>query len=805
MVLQIDGSHVLELDERVAQDVMRHYKDLEDSGKLPSRQELATYYRTFRNKFGPEQLASLDGETLLNTMHSHGTTDSLVYWIEFKNDDELPAIFGSISGGSAYKFGLFRRKESGVWITGTPQAPKEISVEEAIVLARQHRDDLIRGCELLDHLPEHADLAAYERLQQDMSRLASSVYNSAWGHKYFSLLYPDKIDDFHSPEYARFHLIKLLLAPPATDGRYITAAYYVAIAHQLQIPVHNLTKVLNERDGRNLHNYWRIGTSGYDDGAPKEGWPAMRDGNCCAIGWSPVGDLSSLTKDDAGVQALVQKLQASYPDRTSAVIGKFRRQLFDFRHNIAIGDLILACDGVTVLGIGQVIGTYEYAAGEKFPHRLPVEWLSIEEWKLSMQNGSFEGKLISVYKMKQPENLINAEKYILEEDKSDGNPPSPKPPITGNQPPEPPKPLPLLTGLMARIQATLARKGQVILYGPPGTGKTYWAESTARELAARSCFKLPFADLTPEQKLTIIGDSQELAGHVRICCFHPAYGYEDFLEGFRPDTANGQMQFAPRAGLFKQLCHDAAQQPKENFYLIIDEINRGDIPRIFGELLLVLEKDKRGKSILLPLTRQQFQVPPNVFILGTMNTADRSIALLDTALRRRFGFIELLPDSSALKKAEVSGIPLGLWLEALNSRICQHVGRDARNLQIGHAYLMEKGLPIEDLAILARVIQDDILPLLEEYCYEDYARLEKIMGSGLIDAKAQVVRHELFEPAQQDGLVQALLAPSPEILTSAQAIAIEEQQAALNEAEENDASLENLEDGEAEQNDGQAQ
>jgi 5-methylcytosine-specific restriction protein B len=339
---------------------------------------------------------------------------------------------------------------------------------------------------------------------------------------------------------------------------------------------------------------------------------------------------------------------------------------------------------------------------------------------------------------------------------------------------------------MRRIQAVLERKGQVILYGPPGTGKTYWAERTGCELAARTSFGAPFDHLTSEQKMDLRGDGDTRRGKVRTCCFHPAYGYEDFLEGFRPEATNGHMQFVPQDGIFKQLCKDASASPHEKFYLIIDEMNRGDIPRIFGELLMVLEKDKRGKSLLLPLTKQPFQVPDNVYLIGTMNTADRSIALLDTALRRRFGFIELMPDTELLKNTEAGGIPLAAWLESLNGRIRQYVGRDARNLQIGHAYFMQRGRPIADVATLARVVQEDILPLLEEYCYEDYIKLEQIMGSGLVDAKAQVIRHSLFDPSQQENLVQALLAPCPEVTTSAQAVAAEEQQEAIQEDESSD-------------------
>jgi 5-methylcytosine-specific restriction enzyme B len=429
---------------------------------------------------------------------------------------------------------------------------------------------------------------------------------------------------------------------------------------------------------------------------------------------------------------------------------------------------------------------YDPSYNPDFSHLHPVEWLSLEEWQQPDQQPDIEGKLTTVYKMKRDANLLEAERRIYGRE----------PIIITKTPVQPAESttlqlstLPRLTGIPARIQAILERKGQVILYGPPGTGKTYWAENAARELAARSNFRKTFEQLTDEQKALVLGDGDQPGGIVRMCSFHPAYGYEDFLEGFRPEPVNGQMHFILRDGIFKKLCNDAQAQPDHKFYLIIDEINRGDIPRIFGELLTVLEKDKRGKAILLPLTGSPFRVPGNVSIIGTMNTADRSIALLDTALRRRFGFIELMPDISILGDAMVGEIPLGPWLKALNERICEFVGRDARNLQIGHAYLLEKGRPVGDFATFAKMLREDILPLLEEYCYEDYATLEKILGSSLIDGQKQQVRQELFDSSNRSLLVQALLAPTPDMITSTQALT-SAAQAVDEEEEENDEDSE---------------
>lgn len=172
-----------------------------------------------------------------------------------------------------------------------------------------------------------------------------------------------------------------------------------------------------------------------------------------------------------------------------------------------------------------------------------------------------------------------------------------------------------------------------------------------------------------------------------------------------------------------------------------------------------------------------------------MNTSDRSIALLDTALRRRFGFIELMPDPVALGTAQVANtIPLGPWLAALNERIRNHVRRDARNLQVGHAYLMESGKPVTDFARFSRILAEDIFPLLEEYCYENYGMLCQLLGQALVDEQNQRIRNELFMPDRRDDLIHALLAPFPEIATSTAAIAAEQ---AEPEADSEEAAEEN--------------
>ena len=226
--------------------------------------------------------------------------------------------------------------------------------------------------------------------------------------------------------------------------------------------------------------------------------------------------------------------------------------------------------------------------------------------------------------------------------------------------------------------------------------------------------------------------------------FHPSYTYEDFVEGYRPvPSASGEgLQLALVDGVFKQVCQAASADPDQRYVLLIDEINRGNIPKIFGELITLLEKDKRGLHLQLPQSGSSFAVPPNVHIIATMNTADRSIHLLDTALRRRFAFLELLPDAEVLDGATVGPLALDTFLENLNDRIRERVGREK---QIGHALFFDGGGVIDTPEKFAAVFRHELLPLVQEYLYEDYRELEAILGP-VIDVSTQRPSANLDDP-----------------------------------------------------------
>jgi 5-methylcytosine-specific restriction enzyme B len=257
---------------------------------------------------------------------------------------------------------------------------------------------------------------------------------------------------------------------------------------------------------------------------------------------------------------------------------------------------------------------------------------------------------------------------------------------------------------LKRARGLLQMKRQLILQGVPGTGKTHVARCLARLLTAGR------------------------AGAVRLVQFHPAYSYEEFVEGIKARSVDVggryEMTYPVEPGLLCQFAAEAEQRPSEPFVLLIDEINRGNLPRIFGELLYLLEY--RGQSIDLPYSRRSFRLPANLYLIGTMNATDRSVAQIDRALRRRFSFLEMPPDASVLaawfgaytpaSDANFADSVINL-LTRLNTRLSADLGSQA---QIGHSYFMVPGL---DEAKLRIVWRHHVQPLLEEYFIGQSAQL----------------------------------------------------------------------------------
>ena len=286
-----------------------------------------------------------------------------------------------------------------------------------------------------------------------------------------------------------------------------------------------------------------------------------------------------------------------------------------------------------------------------------------------------------------------------------------------------------------------------ILFGPPGTGKTYETVSAALDIVDdrpsgsrtkdRAKDKASFNALREDKR-------------VEFVTFHQSYAYEDFIEGIRPVLEGQALHYELRDGIFKLISQRASENPGKRYVLIIDEINRGNIAKIFGELITLIEPSKRkggedAAEATLPYSQKRFSVPANLYLIGTMNTADRGIALLDTALRRRFKFVERMPDTTHLAE-DVEGVNCRRLLESINGRIVELLDRDH---QIGHTYLMG----VRTLEDLADAFRDQIVPLLQEYFYDDWEKLRTVLNNnGFIETrKGEVVPDkEVFEVLAAD-------------------------------------------------------
>lgn len=265
-----------------------------------------------------------------------------------------------------------------------------------------------------------------------------------------------------------------------------------------------------------------------------------------------------------------------------------------------------------------------------------------------------------------------------------------------------------------------------ILYGPPGTGKTYNSifYSVGIVEKDKSIFNMKNNDEDIFKKFK----EYKSKNLIKFITFHQSYGYEDFIEGIRPDldNENRDLKYTLHSGIFKDICNKAKSDMRNNYVLIIDEINRGNISKIFGELISLIEPSKREGSkeeleAILPYSKESFTIPKNLYILGTMNTADRSIALLDIALRRRFNFIEMMPKYDILKDIKINNIDLALLLSTINERIEFLLDREHT---IGHSYFLN----ISSFEDLISVFKNSIIPLLIEYFYGDFEKIKLVLG-----------------------------------------------------------------------------
>ena len=431
-------------------------------------------------------------------------------------------------------------------------------------------------------------------------------------------------------------------------------------------------------------HYWL-----YSPGPQASEWDEFSSQGIMAIAWDELNDLATYPSREAIRQAL--DVEETGGSMKNAVLA-----LWEFQNVIAVGDIVYAKRGRReIVGRGEVTSEPRYEPDRgSYRHVRTVKWTHTGTWD---HPGDAATKTLT--------DITSYHDYVetLEEL------------VTGEEEPEllgTPSPLPvydrsdfladvfLSEDRYERLRSLTARKKNVILAGPPGVGKTFAAKRLA---------------------YSIMGVKDP--SRVQMVQFHQSYSYEDFMMGYRPTETGG---FTLVEGPFYRFCEKArADDTNRPYFFIVDEINRGNISKIFGELLMLIEADKRGQDLRLLYKNETFSVPLNVHIIGMMNTADRSLAVLDYALRRRFGFFEMSPgfDSAGFRRwmHDAESPTLDRLVAAvidLNKTITDDPAL-GHGFVIGHSFLYHSPGDTDDGGWLHSVVEDELIPLLKEYWFDE--------------------------------------------------------------------------------------
>lgn len=450
--------------------------------------------------------------------------------------------------------------------------------------------------------------------------------------------------------------------------------------------------ILADEGTRSTH-YWL-----YAPGYNAYRWDRLYDQGAMSIGWKQLGNLSSYADKDAMRKAL----QEEAGDKGSHV--NDANTTWQFIHGIEPGDVIFAKKGLgEIVGRGIVTGDYEYDpdAEPEYVNARSVQWTHKGSWQYPA--GQMPVKTLT--DISWSTDVVDKLKALFE----DGD--EPEGPAAE---PEAAKCPPYTKGIFLNdvfmeegtydtLAELVQRKKNVILEGAPGTGKTYCAKRLAYSLMG-----------------------EQDASRVCMVQFHQSYAYEDFIEGFRP-TATG---FELRKGAFYEFCKAAEEDDGRDWFFIIDEINRGNLSKILGELFMLIEADKRGVKLRLLYSDEQFSVPPNVHIIGTMNTADRSIAMMDYALRRRFAFFSLTPGfKTGTFKAYQDDLANPAFNALVNTveQLNEEISSDAAlgtGFVVGHSFFTGLTRGTATSAALRSIVAFELAPLLREYWFDEPEKAE---------------------------------------------------------------------------------
>ena len=601
-----------------------------------TEEEIQVLHEEFKTRFSPEMLLGISDSELLKSMFysAETTNDSLCYWLEFNQYSRK--YCGSIAGGSSYKYGLFQRKEDGVWMTGSPNKPEELTDEQALEIARNIRDMLVKGADIIKN-SDLTDLSSYEALDKELNDAIGKYATMGWVHKYFYMLYPDKLSAFHSTDWQRHVLFALRIRP--SNCYFARSGQIAMVSHYANLYYRHLFESFINKFGT-VKKFCRLGTSDREINYADE-W---KNHNLVAVGWDELGLLTDyVIGNDISKKVLAEKMQEIYyPDNAQMASRKAGEVVTFYRSNT--DTVFVAMNGDNLLALVDEVGEYYFDADKSMSHRKAGIWhlcFAMDE-KLPNQSA---GHMTTCYELSDDDNLLYLyEKYYY--DLSD------KQEEEGVEEMKEFIPLILNTGLVTEFERNR------IVFGAPGTGKSYKLKQDSEEILKNT------------------------EGSLERVTFHPDYSYSQFVGTYKPvSDANGDIRYKFVPGPFMRVYIDALKSGRSKnpqpHVLLVEEINRARVAAVFGDVFQLLDRDANGVSEYSiqstedirkylaeelggkPEKYQYIQIPDNMFIWATMNSADQGVFPMDTAFKRRWSFQYIGIDDSEENVRDYE-IPIGM-------------------------------------------------------------------------------------------------------------------------------------------------
>lgn len=658
------------------------YADENGVALTATKDEIYTALQEFQNHFSPEKLQELSEDDILQYIFytTGDNTNSLCCWLEMNKD--CRNYFGSISGGSAYKFGLFQKKETGIWMTGSPQKPQELSEEEARKIGIDMRDALVRGATIIRNASINT-LEDCEKMDADLqAAIGTQYYNWSWFHKYFSMICPEKLSGFHSTDW-QMHILRAMRIVPS-EKYYGRSGQIAMVQNNAKWLYREFFDVTYAKFG-NPRQFVRLGTSDSSKNYAAE-W-AKR--GVLGIGWRELGKLSEYTKGESIDRKEIQeKLREIYYPNDERTASRKAGEVSNF-YKSDINTVFVLMDGEQLIALADDVGSYFYDETSPMAHLKTAKWKFPFEENEKMPEKS-EGKMTSCYPLTKEDNILYLyDKYYYSDDLGDH--------LTENVVSESGKKVRgrkpnYHTGLYSRYERNR------IVFGAPGTGKSYQLKT----------------DCEKELNGTV-GDYERVT-------FHPDYSYSKFVGTYKPVTdSNGTIKYTFVPGPFMRLYVQAIKsgwtKTPQPFLLIIEEINRANVAAVFGDIFQLLDRDDDGvseydihasedvKNYLAgaldgrPEDYQKIKIPDNMFIWATMNSADQGVFPMDTAFKRRWNFEYLGINEnekkiSGIGKIELAGsdepVEWNILRKAINAKMSSEQFKINEDKLMGPFFLSKK-------------------------------------------------------------------------------------------------------------------